>query len=186
MLLVSPKTDTLLGPARRAVPHLEFHALTLGVVAVVIGLLTLLKNHFVIAGLWDAAAHNQRSLDLRLFNGFIDSPVWYGPLTNTFGNIVLFLPLGFLLHLLISHRLRYPILGILLGGAAVSLCIEIAQFVFAAGYSDVDDLLTNSLGALIGAWLAARMGEQGRLWISAFTLMVSFAVLAAASMGRVF
>ncbi|MGP6174169.1 VanZ family protein [Corynebacterium sp. A21] len=184
MLLVSPKTDALQGAARRAAPYLGFHALTLGVVATVIGLLTLFKNHFVIAGLWDAAAHNQRSLDLQLLDGFIGPPIWYGPWTNTLGNIALFLPLGFLLYLLLFHRLRYPILGTFLIGAATSLGIEIAQFIFAAGYSDVDDLLTNSLGALFGAWVAARMGARSQLKTSTVILVISLGVLAAASAGQ--
>ncbi|QGU08653.1 VanZ like family protein [Corynebacterium occultum] len=185
MITAPPQPPTFLARVPRAVPHQPFHALTLGVFALLITLVTLLKSRFEIAGLWDAAAHQQRSLDLELFNGFIDPVVWYGPLINTFGNTALFIPLGFLLHLLLRHRVNYPILTVFLSAAAVSLGIEVTQFLFALGYSDVDDLLTNSLGGLGGALLAARMRSKGQLGFSLLTLLSSLGVLAVAGVGRV-
>lgn len=47
-------------------------------------------------------------------------------------------------------------------GAAVSLVIEITQFIFASGYSDVDDLIFNTAGAALGGWAAARLTSLDR------------------------
>ncbi len=40
------------------------------------------------------SAHAVRSLDLQMFNGFDNPTIWYGPWTNTMGNVLLFMPLG--------------------------------------------------------------------------------------------
>lgn len=147
-------------------PELRTHqvlaAVGLGVVGSVVLALTLFKSQFVIGDLWDPVAHQQRSLDLQLFNGFVDPPIWYGPWTNSAGNILLFLPIGALLFPLLRTATRHPVLGAVLIGAAASLLIEAAQFVFAVGYSDVDDLLFNTLGAGLGAWWAARLARRRR------------------------
>lgn len=142
-------------------------AVGLGVAGSVVLALTLFKSQFVIGDLWDPVAHQQRSLDLQLFNGFVDPPIWYGPWTNSAGNILLFLPLGASLFTLLRTATRYPILSTVLIGAAASLFIEVSQFVFAVGYTDVDDLLFNTLGAALGAWCAARLlWRRRRSWLS--------------------
>lgn len=62
-------------------------------------------------------------------------------------NIVLFLPLGFLLPLIWPENDR---LGrVLLFGAALSLVIELSQLLNIRS-TDIDDLLLNTLGALLG------------------------------------
>lgn len=68
---------------------------------------------------------------------------------NLVGNIVLFVPLGWLLPI-ISFRMRS--LKLALGVAAgCSLSIELCQLLFVAGRSpSVDDVILNTLGALIG------------------------------------
>ena len=67
---------------------------------------------------------------------------------NVLLNIALFVPLGLLLPLL-SHRFRswYAMLP---AGLAVSLAIELGQLATARGMFDVDDLFTNTLGAMVG------------------------------------
>lgn len=74
---------------------------------------------------------------------------------------------------------RRPLLTTVLVGAATSLAIEIAQYVFALGYSDVDDLLMNTLGAFLGALVAHLLGPRwDRVWIGlALALGMVFAVL---------
>lgn len=75
-------------------------------------------------------------------------------------NVVLFIPLG----LLLRGFARRSVLTSTLAGLAVSLLIEVTQYtgdwgLYPCGYriADVDDLMTNTLGALIGALLAARV-----------------------------
>lgn len=70
-------------------------------------------------------------------------------LLNLFGNIGLFIPFGIFLGLLGAKK------GISTGRVlvtvfAASLCLESAQAVFSIGCFDVDDLILNSLGGLIG------------------------------------
>ena len=62
-------------------------------------------------------------------------------------NVVLFLPLGFLLPLLWPKQDRFW--KILLTGVAFSLLIELSQLLNIRN-SDIDDLLLNMLGAVIG------------------------------------
>ncbi|WP_018118113.1 VanZ family protein [Corynebacterium mastitidis] len=120
---------------------------------------TLLKRWLSIGGVWEAGAHHQRSIDLELFNGFLDSPVWWGPWLNVVGNVILFVPLGVLIAL---ARVRGPLCSSLRGAAAgvlVSAAIESAQYVFAVGYSDIDDLLCNAVGSALGAWGASGLRQ---------------------------
>lgn len=155
-------------------------------VALTILSLTLLKSSFSIGGLWNAAAHNQRSIDLVPFNGFVDAPVWYGPFTNTLGNLLMFVPVGVLV-VLLSRAFRPAtaprpsrrrvLLRAGLVGLVSSLGIETAQFVFARGYSDVDDLILNTAGAIVGAWGTFRLGREGRRYALGFTCAVCSIIL---------
>ena len=64
-----------------------------------------------------------------------------------FGNIIWFVPFGFLMKKL-TH-LTMP--KIIFFGFLLSLFIEVMQFIFGMGVSEIDDLLLNTLGAVIGA-----------------------------------
>jgi len=66
------------------------------------------------------------------------------------GNLIWFVPLGVLLGL----RRRSSVLSALLVGAALSAAIEAAQYLRQSGVSDIDDVLVNALGTLIGTLLA--------------------------------
>lgn len=149
-----------------------------GIYAVLLVVLTLLKNRLSFGGLWDTAAHDQRSLDLVLFNGFQDPPIWWGPWVNTFGNIALFLPLGFFLYTILRARgTRFPWVEGVVFAAVTSLAIECLQWVFAVGYSDVDDLLFNTIGGVIGASLAAWAPRKALPWVSLVLTVGFLAVL---------
>lgn len=67
---------------------------------------------------------------------------------NLVGNVVGFMPLGFMIPSLVKklNKFRY-ILGI---GFLFSLGFEIIQLVTGLGEFDVDDLILNTLGALLG------------------------------------
>lgn len=70
-----------------------------------------------------------------------------------FENIILFIPFGFLLPLVWkpARRIRITILYALL----YSSCIELTQVITKMGYGQIDDIITNVLGAGIGynVWL---------------------------------
>lgn len=68
-------------------------------------------------------------------------------------NIVVFVPLGFLIA---SQRCGW--LVTIVTGFLMSVSIEMLQFAFKCGSCDVDDIINNTLGAMIGAtlWLVAK------------------------------
>ncbi len=89
----------------------------------------------------------------------IDRAFELGPRSPSFrlmvGNIAAFVPLGVLLPL--AFRMRWPVLTVGLAALALSVGIEAGQAAISAwlGYAyrstDVDDVILNVLGALIGA-----------------------------------
>lgn len=62
------------------------------------------------------------------------------------GNIVMFIPIGILLPLI--YKIDYKKTIII--GFSISLFIEIMQFIFLERETDIDDLILNTLGVMIG------------------------------------
>lgn len=95
-------------------------------------------------------------LNLMPFVYLFDYPELKDALLNLIGNVAMFIPLG------IVWPSVFPKLDthwkIIAAGAGASLCIEILQLPFFARSSDIDDLILNSAGYLIGygIWLLAR------------------------------
>ena len=76
------------------------------------------------------------------------------------GNIVWFIPFG---AYLAWQRPGLRPARLLLAGLALSLLIETMQFVLGTGFSELDDLVLNTLGAGLGGWaatLARRMAYR--------------------------
>ncbi len=73
------------------------------------------------------------------------------------GNIAWFVPFGYFL----DKQLHFSMLKILFLGFLLSLFIEVMQFVLATGYSEVEDLILNTLGAYLG-WLLSRVAAGFR------------------------
>lgn len=93
---------------------------------------------------------------------------------NLLGNVVLFVPFGILLPLLF-RRLHRP-QAALWRFAALSLTIELAQLVTRARSVDVDDVILNTVGAMLG-WSAWRVGQVlAARWPAARTLLDRLAV----------
>ena len=67
---------------------------------------------------------------------------------NFFGNVIMFLPLGFLPPLLWSWARKLP--WTLLFSLGVMTVVEVLQMLLQVGVFDVDDLILNTLGASIG------------------------------------
>ncbi|CAN7750327.1 VanZ family protein [Paenibacillus sp. LjRoot56] len=68
-------------------------------------------------------------------------------MTNILGNIILFMPLGVYVQLLKKDKKISISMGIVF---LISLLVEIFQFIFGIGATDIDDIILNSLGGLIG------------------------------------
>ena len=74
----------------------------------------------------------------------VDGGAW-NLIYNIAGNILWFVPLGLLLGRGSARRA-------LLMGAAFSLAIEISQYILITGMTDIDDIIFNAAGSLLG-WL---------------------------------
>lgn len=70
-------------------------------------------------------------------------------LINVIGNIALFIPLGIFLILMSSHK-QISFIRVLIVSLALSLSLECAQVIFLIGSFDVDDLILNVTGAMLG------------------------------------
>ena len=69
-------------------------------------------------------------------------------IAEVFWNFVLFIPIGIILMLLITHRFR--VLMSLGCGLLMSAGIEVIQLIFHRGLFEFDDMVHNTLGTLIG------------------------------------
>lgn len=69
-------------------------------------------------------------------------------MVNVIGNSLLLTPTGIILPILYKKLDTFP--KVLLTGALMSLCIEIAQLPFFTRVTDTDDLILNTLGVAIG------------------------------------
>ncbi len=86
---------------------------------------------------------------MRIFQGLfweIEMGYW----NNIIQNILLFIPLGFLIG---GKR------GII-AGALLSIGIELTQYIAVLGYCELDDMLNNTIGATIGAMLFSKFGKR--------------------------
>ncbi|MBQ7915348.1 MAG: VanZ family protein [Firmicutes bacterium] len=78
--------------------------------------------------------------------------------TNVVGNILLFLPFGILLPVILTHRLGA--LRFLLASLFLAIAIELIQYYTGLGELDIDDVILNVLGAMIGYWLITHIGTH--------------------------
>ncbi|MGN1230525.1 MAG: VanZ family protein, partial [Anaerotignum sp.] len=75
-------------------------------------------------------------------------------------NVLLFVPFGYLIPAMNPKKLRKCSFAFL-GGIACSTIIEGIQMIFSLGQSDIDDIIANSIGAVIG-YLVVRFVWQFR------------------------
>lgn len=73
-------------------------------------------------------------------------------------NILVFVPIGFLISFL-SHHLKWW--AVLLIGWAISLSIELLQFIYCRGSLEIDDVFHNTLGCVIGIMMVTVLK---RIW----------------------
>ena len=74
---------------------------------------------------------------------------------ETIMNVVVFIPIGFVLGIIASHwkkegRIRRSWLLAALAGTGLSVWIETIQFVFRKGCSEIDDVIHNTIGCMLG------------------------------------
>ena len=69
-------------------------------------------------------------------------------LINIIGNVSLFIPTGIILPIL--YKRLDAFWKVLFAGAGISLCIELVQLVLPNSVTDIDDLILNTAGVIIG------------------------------------
>ena len=78
---------------------------------------------------------------------------------NLFGNVLIFLPFGFFEPMASGHRSFW---GTIMDGFLVSLLVEAFQFITKVGRFDVDDLILNTAGVIMGYLLFLICGTMRR------------------------
>jgi len=106
--------------------------------------------------LFDAAKIFPPRINLLPFVYLFDYPVFREALINFIGNTAMFLPLGMVWPSVFPQLDTHK--KVIAAGVGYSLLIEIVQLLFFDRVSDIDDLLLNSLGFLIGygIWLLTK------------------------------
>lgn len=70
--------------------------------------------------------------------------------TDLFGNLLLFVPVAFVVRFLFPRTKNWQVI---LFGFLLSVSIEVLQYVFEVGYSEIDDVIVNTLGTILGLCL---------------------------------
>lgn len=97
--------------------------------------------------------------EIKRFWDYRDQLGIYAMITNLFGNVLIFAPFGFFLPMASRYRSFFSTLYASFG---LSLCVEVFQFVTRVGSFDVDDLLLNTIGGIIGHILYVVCETVGR------------------------
>ncbi len=96
---------------------------------------------------------------------------------NLAGNIALLVPMGFLVHLVYPNMTWKKALGL---GAACGFAIETIQSILRVGIFDIDDVILNMLGVIVGHWafilLAKWVGERKYIHILISALLFIAAI----------
>ena len=67
-------------------------------------------------------------------------------------NIILFIPFGFTLTSVLHEKEENHLRPVLIAGALLSVSVEVLQYLTSRGYTEIDDVINNTLGAVIGWW----------------------------------
>jgi len=71
-------------------------------------------------------------------------------LMNVVGNIVLFIPLGIYLQIFKKNK---KILNCVTLACVISLGVEVTQYILGIGRTDIDDIILNTLGGMLGVFV---------------------------------
>ena len=94
---------------------------------------------------------NTNLLPFRQITEYLFRSHWFNTdiiVRNLFGSILIYIPLGIFLPLLFNHCRK--ISNIIMVSAICSFMIEFSQLVFRVGQFDVDTIILNTLGSIIG------------------------------------
>lgn len=131
--------------------------------------------------LFSAIGASERTISIIPFQSIYDMAVSNASIgriiENVLGNIVLFIPFGILFPIISNKKHK----EVLCAAIIFSLLIEITQFLFALGSTDVDDLIFNVLGAYIGYFVSDKISKQFKSYTHFLTVMTLITAILGAS-----
>lgn len=102
---------------------------------------------------------------------------WAG---GTFGNLIVFIPMGWFIPLLFPSK--RPFLRVLLVSGALSIFMEVLQYVTSTGSADIDDLILNLAGSSLGyLWFYILTVILGRGMNLVYAIILFFLVFTGAA-----
>lgn len=99
-------------------------------------------------------------LEIQRFWQYRDTVGTFASVSNLLGNVLIFLPLGFLLPM---GSTKTSFFKTVLISFELSLAIEVFQLISKLGCFDVDDLLLNTFGGILGYilfWICSRISRR--------------------------
>ncbi len=91
---------------------------------------------------------NANLIPFKTILGYLSGePTWWIAMRNLLGNIIILVPFGFLTAILYQ---KIKLISVLLIGVFVGIILELLQVIFKSGILDIDDVILNSLGVIIG------------------------------------
>ena len=114
----------------------------------------LIFRYLSISQLFSGSYGKMRSINLIPFKTVIQDLVnsrtmgYMSAVSNTFGNIIIFIPLGYFVPSLNEKYSKFS--NVLISTACFSLFFEISQYILGVGSSDIDDIILNTIGGIIG------------------------------------
>lgn len=115
--------------------------------------ITVLRGGIAWNGLFDAEHLKVQWIPFKTTLDELKSGTWPF-IYHVGGNLAWFIPLGWIMR-------RKSAWAALLAGILFSVTIECLQWVFITGITDVDDVIFNTCGSLIGYLLSRRIQRQG-------------------------
>ncbi|MFC8501324.1 VanZ family protein [Pedococcus sp. NPDC057267] len=95
-------------------------------------------------------------------------------LGNVLGNVAAFVPFGSCLPLVQGRTRVWPNLRVVV---ASSVAVEIAQGLFGVGACDIDDVILNTLGGLLGTLFFTGLRVMLRSWARVVTVLAALSVV---------
>ncbi|MCR5099318.1 MAG: VanZ family protein [Lachnospiraceae bacterium] len=94
--------------------------------------------------------------EIKRYINHVDSLGLFAVVANLLGNVVLFMPLGYFLPSFFARERLRPHFTIPIS-MCISIAVEVSQFMTGTGSMDIDDVILNTLGGIIGYLVYAFM-----------------------------
>lgn len=78
-------------------------------------------------------------------------------------NIVLFVPfaVGVYYFVQVVYKKNIKMSSVLLFGFIMSMCLEVSQLIFKKGFFEIDDLINNTIGCVLGCFIFKKIKKKG-------------------------